>query len=498
MNKDYEGRLFIDGQFCEAESGRRFEVLDPTDGSVVATASDAGLPDVAKAVEAARRVADEETWAQDHKFRQKCLRQWRTAMLNEVAAAGALQTAEAGTCTSAMGLMVDSQVDQMSWVIDLIERFDWESECGPFEMMGMQSGRRVRYEPYGVVGAITPWNAPFMSNVRKSSYALASGNTVILKTAPDTPLTGAWLAELALNHTDMPPGVFNVIGSADGAAVGDMLTADRRVDMFHFTGSTGVGQRIAERAATGIRKVSLELGGKSANIIFPDADLEMAAQMGIGFCMMVSGQGCSLPTRMVVHADVYDGVLERLEALAGQLPWGDPRDPTTVVGPIIRAEQVDRIDGLVQRAVTDGARILAGGKRGDRDGKGHWYVPTVVADVNENSELAQTEVFGPVLSVLKYDGDEDEAVRIANNSRYGLSSYIQTTDPEFGDPRCPPHEGGNRKRGRVDHHRAGRSVWWLWPERTWNRTGGGRLSGVPTGQDHKRSTAFINLTTATK
>jgi aldehyde dehydrogenase (NAD+) len=269
-----------------------------------------------------------------------------------------------------------------------------------------------------------------MTNIWKVGHALATGNTVVLKSAPDTPLTAALMAKVAAEQTDLPPGVLNMISSADKAIAGEALTTDPRVGLLHFTGSPQVGQRIAQNAAVGIRHTVLELGGKSANVLLPDANLDMACAVGVGMCMSNSGQGCALATRMVVHADIYDEVLARLEAAVGGLPWGDPRDETTVVGPIIRAEQLQRIEGLVERAVADGGRLIAGGRRGDRDGKGFWYLPTVVADVDENSELAQTEVFGPVLTVVRYDGDDDEAVRVANNSQYGLSGYVQSGDEQ--------------------------------------------------------------------
>jgi aldehyde dehydrogenase (NAD+) len=202
------------------------------------------------------------------------------------------------------------------------------------------------------------------------------------------------------------------------------------VDLYHFTGSPGVGQRIAERAAVGIRHCVLELGGKSANVLLPDADLDMACGLGVVMCMNNSGRGCALATRMVVHADIYDEVLERLAAIVGAMSYGDPTDPVNLVGPIIRAEQVDRIEAMVQRAVNDGARILVGGNRGSVNGEGFWFEPTVLAGVDEDAEMAHNEVFGPVLTMIRYDGDDDEAVRVANNTRYGLSGYVQSRDED--------------------------------------------------------------------
>jgi aldehyde dehydrogenase (NAD+) len=426
----YEGRLFIDGEFREAKSGKRYDVINPADESVVGTAADAGPEDVYDAVTAARRVADDTSWGTDHKFRRHCLEQFQAALRKDVEGFRRLVTAEAGVATSVVGNHVDSMIDGMDFWNDLTTSFQWEEELGPYGFMGLNSDRRIRYEPYGVVGAITPWNAPFMTAIWKISHSMATGNTVVLKSAPDTPLTAAKMAQVLAESTDVPAGVVNMVSSEDKAIAGDALTGDLRVDMYHFTGSPGVGQRIMERAANGIRHVVLELGGKSANIVLPDADLDMASALGVGFCMSSSGQGCALATRMIVHADVYDDMVQRLQTIVSNIPWGDPTDSTNVVGPIIRGEQLDRIEGLVGRAREAGARVLCGGKRGDRGGKGFWYLPTVVADVDENAEIAQTEVFGPVLTVVRYDGDDDEAVRVANNSRYGLSAYVQSTDEE--------------------------------------------------------------------
>lgn len=430
MTTEYEGRLFIDGEFREAHSGERFDVINPADESIVGTAADAGADDVHDAVTAARTAADETSWATDHAFRKHCLEQYQGALRKDIEQIRALLTAEAGVPTGQTPTHIEIMIDGMDFFNDLITSFEWEEDLPAYEIMGNPSLRRIRYEPYGVVGAITPWNAPFMTNIWKVGHALATGNTVVLKSAPDTPLTAALMAQIAVENTDIPPGVFNAISSYDKAIAGDALTCDPRVDLYHFTGSPGVGQRIAERAAVGIRHVVLELGGKSANVILPDADLDMACGLGVVMCMSNSGQGCALATRMVVHTDVYDAVLQRLEAIVGGVPWGDPTDPNNLVGPIIRAEQLDRIEGLVNRAESDGARILVGGKRASRGGKGFWWEPTVVVDVDENSEIAQNEVFGPVLTVVRYDGDDDEAVRVANNTRYGLSGYVQSTNEE--------------------------------------------------------------------
>ncbi|QTI70911.1 aldehyde dehydrogenase family protein [Gordonia polyisoprenivorans] len=429
-NGQIEGRLFIDGEFRDAKSGKRYPVINPADESVVAEAADAGVEDVEEAIAAARLFADTSDWATNRDFRKRCMVQLQEGLRARADEFEDLLVAEAGICRGNIYTHVRYMIEGMDFFNDLITAFQWEEDLGPNEGLGFKSDRRVVYEPYGVVGAITPWNAPFMTAIWKVHHALATGNAVVLKSAPDTPLTAALFAEVVKTDTDIPAGAFHAISSADKAVVGDAMTADQRIDLYHFTGSPGVGQRIAERAANGIRHSVLELGGKSANVILPDADLDMACGVGVAMCMSNTGQGCALATRMVVHADVYDEVLKRLEVAVGNMQCGDPNDPATVVGPIIREEQLKRIEGLVDRARAEGARVLVGGQRGERDGRGFWYQPTVVVDVDENSEIAQTEVFGPVLSVIRYEGDDDEAVRVANNSRYGLSAYVQSADEE--------------------------------------------------------------------
>lgn len=426
---EYEGRLFIDGEFREAKSGKRYDILSPFDDSVVGSAADAGPEDVYDAVTAARRAFDETSWGTDHKFRRHCLEQFQAGMRERIEDFRTLLTAEAGVVSAVHLTHVDYMIDGMDFWNDLTTSFEWERDLGPNEILGMLSERRVRYEPYGVVGAITPWNAPFMTAIWKVTHAMATGNTVVLKSAPDTPLTAALMAQVS-QQTDIPAGVFNAVSSQDKAIAGDALTGDPRVDMFHFTGSPGVGKRIQERAAEGIRKVVLELGGKSANIVLPDADLDLGCSMVAMMCMSSSGQGCALGTRAIVHADVYDEVVQRLTAIVSSMPWGDPTDPTNMVGPIIRQEQLVRMEGLVDRAREAGAKVLVGGERGVINDKANFYKPTLIVDVDPESEIAQTEVFGPVLAVIRYEGDDEEAARIANNTRYGLAAYIQSGDEE--------------------------------------------------------------------
>jgi aldehyde dehydrogenase (NAD+) len=429
MNEPREGKLFIGGEWRAASDGGTFEVINPADESFVGTAADATAADVSDAVGAARAAFDTTAWPTDVDFRRACLRQLSAGLRKAGAELAQMATLEAGIPSNQANL-IDSVIEEVEWTIALMDRFGWEVDLPAFEMLGLRSNRRVRQEARGVVAAITPWNAPTSMNVGKAAPALAAGNTVVLKPAPDTPLSAVILAEVIANHTDIPPGVFNMITSNDNEIGGDGLTGDPRVNMFHFTGSTAVGQRIASRAAIGFRKVVLELGGKSANLILDDADLDTAIPYSVGMCMYNSGQGCLLPTRMVVHASRYDEALERAIAVTRALPWGDPRDPATLVGPIIRRGQLDRMAGLVDRAREAGATIAVGGHVSDRFERGFWYEPTVVTGVGEASEIAQTEVFGPVLTILRYDGDDDEAIRIANATKYGLGAFVQTASPD--------------------------------------------------------------------
>jgi aldehyde dehydrogenase (NAD+) len=288
----------------------------------------------------------------------------------------------------------------------------------------MRSNRLVLREPVGVVGAITPWNFPFMLNVSKLAPALAAGNTVVLKPAPDTPWSATMIGRIIAEETDIPPGVVNIVASGDKAAVGEVLTGDPRVDMISFTGSTGVGKRIMARGAETVKKVFLELGGKSANIILDDADLDGVAMGGMMICMH-AGQGCAITTRMLLPESRYDEAVEKLAGAFAMVPYGDPTDMSNLMGPLVNRAQYERVLGMIDRAKADGARCLVGGGPATQFERGFFVQPTLFVDVDPDSELAQDEVFGPVLAVIKYR-DDDDAVRIANSSRYGLSGAVSS------------------------------------------------------------------------
>jgi aldehyde dehydrogenase (NAD+) len=420
-----ESRLLIDGVLTEARSGRTFPNVNPATEEVVGEVADGGVEDMDAAIAAARRAFDETDWSTDREFRKRVLHQLVDALDRHKDDLRPHIVAEVG-CPVMLthAVQLDSCIPDMRWDIDAIDRIEWESELGVHEFMGMRSNRLVLREPVGVVGAITPWNFPFMLNVSKLAPALAAGNTVVLKPAPDTPWSATMIGRIIAEETDIPPGVVNIVASGDKAAVGEVLTGDPRVDMISFTGSTGVGKRIMARGAETVKKVFLELGGKSANIILDDADLDGVAMGGMMICMH-AGQGCAITTRMLLPESRYDEAVEKLAGAFAMVPYGDPTDMSNLMGPLVNRTQYERVLGMIDRAKADGARCLVGGGPATQFERGFFVQPTLFVDVDPDSELAQDEVFGPVLAVIKYR-DDDDAVRIANSSRYGLSGAVSS------------------------------------------------------------------------
>ncbi len=282
-------------------------------------------------------------------------------------------------------------------------------------------------EPYGVIGAIVPWNGPMMGMGQKAVPALAAGNTVVVKPPELAPFGALRFAELAL-EAGLPPGALNVV--VGGAAAGDALVRHPGVDKVSFTGGCATARLVMAAAAETLTPLTFELGGKSANIVFPDADLEVATSMAAMLgAVLLSGQGCALPTRLYVHDDVYDDVVARVVAQIDAVPVGDPLDPAVLMGPVVSERACERILAVIRRAVDEGAgTLLTGGERLDGALAGGYFVgPTVFGDVDHDSSLAREEIFGPVLSVLRFH-DEDEVVDKANDSPFGLSAYLHTRD----------------------------------------------------------------------
>ncbi|MGH9032211.1 MAG: aldehyde dehydrogenase family protein [Acidimicrobiia bacterium] len=416
-----EHRMLIDGKLTDAES--TFDNVNPATEAVVGQVADATPADMGRAIEAARRAFDETDWSTDRELRKRCLQQLHDALDREREALRPQIVAEVGTpIMLTYAVQQDSCIDDMRWDIELIDRYEWEQDLPVHEFMGTRSARRVVREPVGVVGAITPWNFPFMLNLSKIVPALAAGNTVVLKPAPDTPWSATFLGRLAAEQTDLPPGVLNVVPSGDPAAVGELLSSDPRVDMVSFTGSTATGRRIMARGADTLKKVFLELGGKSANVVLDDADFASVVPSGSMICMH-GGQGCAITTRMLLPRSHYDEAVAMLVTAFENVPYGDPTDPGNIMGPLINARQRDRVLGYIEKGKAEGATLAVGGGRPAQLERGYYVEPTLFVDVDPDSTIAQEEIFGPVLAVIRYE-DDDDAVRIANNSTYGLSGAV--------------------------------------------------------------------------
>ena len=416
-----EHRMLIDGKLTEAES--TYDNVNPATEEVIGQVADATPADMERAIDGARRAFDESDWSTNRELRKRCLQQLHDALDREREALRPQIVAEVGTpIMLTYAVQQDSCIDDMLWDIDLLDRYEWEQDLPVHEFMGMRSARRVVREPVGVVGAVTPWNFPFMLNLSKIVPALAAGNAVVLKPAPDTPWSATFLGRLAAEQTDLPPGVLNVVPSADPAAVGELLSSDPRVDMVSFTGSTATGRRIMARGAETLKKVFLELGGKSANVLLDDADFASVVPSGAMICMH-GGQGCAITTRMLLPRSHYDEAVEMLVTAFENVPYGDPTDAGNIMGPLVNARQRDRVLGYIEKGKAEGATLAVGGGRPAHLERGYFVEPTLFVDVDPDSTIAQEEIFGPVLAVIRYE-DDDDAVRIANNSTYGLSGAV--------------------------------------------------------------------------
>jgi aldehyde dehydrogenase (NAD+) len=420
-------RLLIDGELRGASDGTSFPIVNPATEEVIGSAPDATDADVDAAVAAARRAFDETGWATDRAFRARCLRQLKAALDDDFEALAQITVAEAGVpVVWTDGPQLRMPIDGLDYLAGLVESYEWERDLGVAEPMGLPNRRRVFREPAGVVAAITPWNFPNQINLAKLGPALAAGCTVVLKPAPDTPWTGAELGRLIATRTDVPPGVVNVITSSRAAA-GRLLTSHPLVDLISFTGSTSTGRDVMRAAAGTVKKVFLELGGKSAAVVLDDYDIAAASGLTAFSACIHAGQGCALTTRLIVPRARYDEAVARAAKTMSRVAVGDPRDRSTVCGPVISARQRERVESYLASAVADGGTFACGGGRAAGREAGFWIAPTVVAGLSNEARAAREEIFGPVLVVLAHDGDAD-AVRIANDSPYGLSGAVFSDD----------------------------------------------------------------------
>ncbi|MBY0391539.1 MAG: aldehyde dehydrogenase family protein [Mycobacterium pseudokansasii] len=417
-------RLLIDGRLVATDT--TFPSVNPATAAILGYAPDAGAAEARAAVAAARCAFDTTTWPTDVELRTRCLDQLHRALLDHAEELRELTIAEVGaTHALTRGAQLDEPIGIVRYYADLLPGYQFSEDLGERESRGMRHHRWVEKEAAGVVAAIIAYNYPNQLALAKLAPALAAGCTVVLKAAPDTPLITLALGELIANHTDIPPGVVNVLSSSD-AVVGEALTTSPDVDVVTFTGSTAVGRRIMAAASGTVKRVFLELGGKSAVIMLDDADFAGAAMFAAFSMVTHAGQGCALTSRLLVPNKHHDEIVELIAQNFAKVRHGDPADPKTYMGPLINERQRDKVDGMVQRAVAAGATLVTGGKRLD---PGYFYAPTLLINVDPDSEIAQEEVFGPVLVVIGYD-DDDHAVRIANNSIYGLAGAVFSRDQD--------------------------------------------------------------------
>jgi aldehyde dehydrogenase (NAD+) len=421
--------LLIDGILRDASDQASFPIVDPATEQVIGHAPDASDADTEEAVAAARRAFDDTDWPADREFRARCLRQLKSALETGFETLRDITIAEAGApLVWTDGPQLRAPIDGLGYVIELLESYQWERDLGLAKPMGVPTRRRVHCEPAGVVAAITPWNFPNQINLAKLGPALASGCTVVLKPAPDTPWTGAELGRLIATRTDIPPGVVNVITSSR-TAVGQRLTSHPGIDVISFTGSAVTGREVMRAAAGTVKKVLLELGGKSAAVVLDDYDVTAAAGLTAFSVCVHAGQGCALTTRLIVPRHRYDDAVAAAAKAMSGVVVGDPRDRATICGPVISARQRDRIESYLRSAIADGGTFACGGGRVEGRDPGFWIAPTVVAGLSNDARAARDEIFGPVLVVLAHDGDDD-AVRLANDSPYGLSGAVFGADLE--------------------------------------------------------------------
>lgn len=423
-----ENKLYINGELRDAEGGRRYDNFSPVTEEKIGDAADASLNDAEDALAAARNAFDNSDWATNHKARVDVLRRFVQIMKDNIEALKQAAMEEVGaTQFFADGPQAVGPVNEASWVIDHLENFEWTRDIGNNEVLGLISRRVVEKEAAGVVAAISPWNFPIQINLAKCMPALAAGCTVVLKSAPDTPWTAALLGRYA-KEAGFPAGVFNVLTALEPAEIGNFLSTDPRVDVVSFTGSTAVGRHIAKNGADTVKRVFLELGGKSAMIVLDDADLATAL-FGVFSVCAHAGQGCAITTRLLVPKAKLAEAEELVKAYLGGATYGSADTSGEMMGPLINKRQQSRVLGMIEDAKKEGARLILGGGRPAHLEKGWFVEPTVFSDVTNDMTIAQEEVFGPVLVMIPFE-DDDDAIRIANDSIYGLSGAVYSADED--------------------------------------------------------------------
>ena len=414
--------FYIDGKWITPKSKEEIKVINPATEENCAVISLGNKEDVDLAVSSAKKAYSSWSFSTKEeriKLLEKLYENYKKRWAD---IAEAITTEMGAPKDFATKLQAGTGAAHLKSFIKYLKNFEFEKPLGEHA-----PNQRLIYEPKGVCALITPWNWPMNQVCLKVMPALASGCTMVLKPSELAPLSSIILAEL-IDETKFPAGVFNLV-NGDGATTGDALTSHPDINMISFTGSTRAGALISQNAAKDFKRVSLELGGKGANIIFKDADPE-AIERGALRCFRNSGQSCNAPTRMLVEKSMYKEAVERLKKYTETFEVGDPTKEGEHIGPVISETQYNKIQTLIKKGMDEGAKLVAGGP-GKPEGleKGYFVKPTVFADVNNEMDIARTEIFGPVLSVMPFE-TEEEAIKIANDTPYGLTNYIQTQDKE--------------------------------------------------------------------
>ena len=428
----HESRMLIAGKLVESENGRQFDNINPATEESLGRTADGTRADMERAVAAARNAFDTTDWSRNGEARAAGLRQLQAALEAEREELRSELVAEVGCpVLSTYGPQLDVPLNEaLTWPADMISQFAWKRSLPDKDAFGLgtPATREVWKEPIGVIGVIVPWNFPFEITLNKIGPILAMGNTCVIKPAPDTPWNATRIGRIIAEQTDIPPGVVNIVTSSDHL-VGEVLSTSPLVDMVAFTGSTATGRRIMQAAAQTVKPTFLELGGKSVYLVLDEEGDISGSVGGSAFICMHAGQGCAMPTRLLVPNSRYDEAVEIVKAAMEKNKYGDPTDPSVLQGPLISKRQHDRVLGYIQKGKQEGARLITGGGVPKHLPRGFFVEPTVFANVDNRMTIAQEEIFGPVLSVIGFDGDDD-AVRIANDSIYGLSGVVLASDLE--------------------------------------------------------------------
>jgi aldehyde dehydrogenase (NAD+) len=412
-------KFYIDGAWVTPDGGERLGVFNPATEEEIARISLGSAADVDRAAKAARK-AFASYCESSREERLGYLRRIVEGFRGKLPELARMMTEEMGSpITFSTQRQATVALFHFEEAIRVLENFEFERAEG----VGV-----IRREPIGVCGLITPWNWPLNQVASKVAPALATGCTIVLKPSEVAPLSAMMLADI-IDEAGVPAGVFNLVNGA-GIPVGEAIAAHPEIDMVSFTGSTHAGIRVAQLAAETVKRVAQELGGKSANIILDDVDIANAVAQGIGACFTNAGQNCQSPTRMLVPVSQRDAVMAAAKATVETIRVGDPMDPKTDLGPLVSRQQFDKVQDLIQSGIGEGATLVAGGPGHPAElNRGHFVRPTVFADVEPRMRIAREEIFGPVLSIMSYE-TEDEAVEIANDTPFGLAGFVQSADPD--------------------------------------------------------------------